>query len=249
MKMPDLPSLGWKAYVWAVAAAWLAVPVLLCAILGPVAWSSWKYGPETFKAIHDASKQIPSDVHQMTTGLTSDSATIALDVHRDVVVAGGAEAETEKTMRLIRSEAPAFIAQGHQELSALHDLTVDSQTTLEEADKAIDAYEGIPAHVNPLLDSAKDATDNLAEDEHTFNTFMAGPATLIVQDSRNFLNGPLTFATSNAGELEDTVNLTVDQGRKKWVAPCSGKHCKLRAFGNTALSVVGVGATVVRDAK
>lgn len=235
--------------LWTGMVALCMVPVLLCAVLIPVAWSAWKYGPETFKAAHDAASSIPSDLHGMTAELTADSKTIALDVHRDVVVAGGAEGETEKTMRLIRSEAPDFIAQGHQELSAIHDLTLDSRATLGEADKAIAAYEGIPAHINPLLDAATTLAGKLSGTAQGL-TDLSTSLRKQVDDPENakLRESSIEFMQSYA-RLGNTVNLTVDQGRKKWVAPCEGKHCRLRAVGKTALEMVGVGATVVRDTK
>jgi hypothetical protein len=87
--------------------------------------------------------------------------------------------------------------------------------------------------VNPLLDSLKSATDSI-------------PPTM--NGLTSYVNGPLTFATNNAGELEDTLNLTVDQGRKRWVAPWDGTH-PFKHYGSAALGYVGLGATIMRDAK
>jgi hypothetical protein len=176
---------------------------------------------------------IPGDIHSLTTEFNKDSGTIATDIHRDVVVAGGAEGETEKTMRLIRSEAPSFIAQGHQELAATHDLLVSAKLTTGEAQRAIAEISTLPEHANPLLDSLAKASDSVS------------PA---MNGLTNYVNGPLTFATSNAGELEDSVNLTVDQGRKRWVAPWDGTH-PYRHYAGVGLGYVGIGATLVRDAK
>ncbi len=183
---------------------------------------------------------VPSDIHDLTTELTKDSKEIALDVHRDVVVAGAAEGETEKTMRLIRSEAPSFIAQGHQELSAAHDLLVSTKLTTDEAQRAIVEIETMPRHMNQVADGVTEALIPIPPTLKGLTNVSVEMAT--------YIHGPLTFATDNAGELEDSVNLTVDQGRKRWVAPWDGSH-PFKHYAGVGMGYVGIGATLWRDTK
>lgn len=175
----------------------------------------------------------PVDIHGLTVELTKDSKEIAHDIHQDMLVAGGAEGETEKTMRLIRSEAPSFIAQGHQELSATHDLLVSAKLTTGEAQKAIAEISTIPDHANPLLESLAKASDSVS------------PA---MNGLTNYVNGPLTFATSNAGELEDTTNTAVGHVDAHWLKPWDGTH-PYRHYAGVGLGYIGIGATIVRDTK
>jgi hypothetical protein len=99
-----------------------------------------------------------------------------------------------------------------------------------KADLAIDAYASLPAHINPLLDSTKAATDSIPPT-------MRGLSDL-TGDFHKYLNGPLTFATQNAGELEDTTNTAVGDFDARFLAPYTGAHPKVHA-------VVGVGRGIL----
>ena len=142
---------------------------------------------------------IPGDIHNLTLGLTADSKTIATDIHRDVVVAGAASAETEKTMRLIRSEAPSFIQQGHLELSESIKLTHEATLTVQEAQKAIIEISSLPAHLNPLA-------DNLAEAVNTTNTLIADPATAGMRDHISGLAEQGAYFIADARKFENHVD-------------------------------------------
>jgi hypothetical protein len=77
------------------------------------------------------------DVHALTGELTTASRTIALDVHRDVVVAGAAEGETEKTMRLVRGEAPQFFSEAHTDIQQFGSLLSDARQQIPVAGTVI----------------------------------------------------------------------------------------------------------------
>jgi hypothetical protein len=66
--------------------------------------------------------------------------------------------------------------------------------------------------------------------------------------AQTYLEGPLTFATNNAGELEDTSNTTLGHIDHKYFAPWDHKN-PVGHYTNIGLGYVGLGATIMRDAK
>lgn len=142
---------------------------------------------------------IPGDIHNLTVSLAEDSKSIAVDIHRDVIVAGVAEGETEKTMRLIRSEAPSFIAQGHQEIAESIRLTQSATLTVQEAQKAITEISTLPGHLNPLA-------DNLAEAVNTTNTLIGDPATAGMRDHISGLAEQGAYFIADARKFENHVD-------------------------------------------
>ena len=116
--------------------------------------------------------------------------------------------------------------------------------TQAKAENAIDQVATLPGHLNPLADGLRDALLPVPSTLTGLNSAAA--------EMTAYIHGPLTFATMNAGELEDTTNTTLDQARKRWVAPYSGQHPTRHKFavaGQDGLQLIGIGGTLWRDTK
>jgi hypothetical protein len=126
-----------------------------------------------------------------------------------------------------------------------------STLTLAEAQKAIVSVETVPPHINDLTDQVKIALLPLPSTLQGLTNASNGFANMSGEMSA-YIHGPLTFATNNAGELEDTTNTTIGHADKRWIAPWDGshpfKHYAGAAFG-TSLQLGGLGATIIRDTK
>ena len=69
---------------------------------------------------------------------------------------------------------------------------------------------------------------------------------------RQFIAGPLSYATSNVGEFAGTLNTAGMHIDRRWLAPYSGPHPVAHKFGvvgKDALQGLGIGATLWRDSK
>jgi hypothetical protein len=60
---------------------------------------------------------------------------------------------------------------------------------------------------------------------------------------RKFIAGPLTFATNNAGELENTVNTSVGHFDSRFLAPYTGSHPGLHTTISIGKSLLGLPET------
>jgi hypothetical protein len=60
---------------------------------------------------------------------------------------------------------------------------------------------------------------------------------------RTFIAGPLTFATNNAGELENTVNTSVGHFDSRFLAPYTGSHPGLHTTISIGKSLLGLPET------
>jgi hypothetical protein len=126
-----------------------------------------------------------------------------------------------------------------------------STLTLVEAQKAIATVETVPEHINGLTDQMKVSLIPLPSTLQGLTNASNGFAN-VSGEMATYIHGPLTFATNNAGELEDTTNTTLSHADQRWIAPWDGshpfKHYAGAALG-TGLQLGNLGATIVRDTK
>jgi hypothetical protein len=119
-----------------------------------------------------------------------------------------------------------------------------STLTLAEAQTAIQAVETIPPHINTLADQVTTSLIPMPSALRGLTNVSAEIAT--------FIHGPLTFATNNAGKLEDTANTSLGHVDRRWLAPWDGTHPFRHYMGatlGTGLQLGNLGATIIRDTK
>jgi hypothetical protein len=232
---------GWRM-TRALQVAGLVLLVGLCAIVWPVAMLTIKYGPETAKAVKDGA--VRGD------GLVGEA---RLMVKKDVEVSNDLDA-------LVKDAGP--ILWKFDDVADVSTETIkQAGTTIVKVGGVADAAKGkiddldvkaAQAKANKAIDDVIDEIQDVGsgvDDALSSIRPAAHESFVMLKSLDSFLNGPLTFATNNAGEFEDTINLTVDQGRKRWVAPYSGNHPKAHAIWGVTSGLIGTGATLWRNAK
>ena len=58
-----------------------------------------------------------------------------------------------------------------------------------------------------------------------------------------YINGPLTFATDNAGQLEDTTNTAIGHFDARFLAPYNGKHPRWHTALSVGKGLIGAAST------
>ena len=105
---------------------WL-VCLLLGALLYPVIrldahWGGWLVGMDNLQARAQTGYGIPADVHAFTLQTMTDSHAMAVDVHRDVEIAGGTENMARQVLRELRDRLPSILTDVQRTSSKMPDL-------------------------------------------------------------------------------------------------------------------------------
>lgn len=105
---------------------WL-VCLLLGALLYPVMrmdahWGGWLVGMDNLQARAQTGYGIPADVHAFTLQTMTDSHAVAVDVHRDVEIAGGTENMARQVLRELRDRLPSILTDVQRTSSRMPDL-------------------------------------------------------------------------------------------------------------------------------
>lgn len=186
-----------------------------------------------------------------TTIATMDSASrsIATDIRRDVIVAGGAEGETEKTMRAVRGRLPALLDSGKTSIDKLGGVEdaatrrLDAMAPLEaKAEAATDAMTVTVTKLGTTEDAATDTITRLGNASDGL-TGLSAALRLQVEDPENGkLRAAATdFLTSYAG-LGKTLNTASGHIDARFFAPYSGTHPRLNAGWTYFRGVAGLAA-------
>ena len=222
--------------MWTSPWCLVALAVLFGVVFTDCHLRGWLKGVDHFQGqVQQAAGGVPADVHTFATAITKDSGTITHAVTEDVRVAGGAETETEKTMRLFRNAAPGFIIQFRQELDDTHNLLVDARNqlplagdVLKSSKKTLDDFDTlVPAANNVLLGIP------------AFETALTNTTT----ELGNFINGPLLAnavenigtAAGNIGEITDNTNTYL------YPPPYTGAHPTRHKFAVVGKAIMKLG--------
>ena len=234
-----------------------SIGVALLALVATTTWAAWEWGGvgQTTKTSSPALVQkmdkILDKIGEPKNGTIAEVDKTILGVKSLIVHTDLVSRHEDQQLTTWDDRGTTLFANVNGGISDARATVKQSTLALSEVQKAIAEVETVPSHINGVADQVKISLIPLPATLQGLTNASNG-FTNVSGEMATYIHGPLTFATNNAGELEDTTNTTLGHADKRWIAPWDGQHPFRHYAGaalGTGLQIGNLGATIIRDTK